>query len=110
MLSDDHLDTLASADNIVGALWALGKFEPARQLGEDTLARYRSVLGDDHQYRRARQLGEDSLTRCRRVLGDDHPLTLISAQGLAATLPGLGRYEQARQLSEAPSPAAVLTC
>ena len=93
MLSDDHLDTLASADNIVGVLWALGKFEPARQLGEDTLARYCRVLGDDHpltlrsaailngplrelgQYRRARQLGEDTLTRCRPPPSPPHSQT-----------------------------------
>jgi hypothetical protein len=49
------------------------------------------------QYERARQLGEDTLTRYRRVLGDDHPDTLRSAHNLAtvaADLANLGRLQQ----------------
>ena len=67
------------------------------QLDEDTLARRRRVLGDDHpdtltsayilaaklseqgDYQAARELTEDTLARRRRVLGDDHPDTGASA-------------------------------
>jgi tetratricopeptide (TPR) repeat protein len=118
-LGDDHPDTLTSTSHLALDLWALGHYERARQLGEDTLERCRRVLGDDHphtllsacilaitlrelgHYERARQLGEDTLERCRRVLGDDHhPHTLRTATHLALTLWELGHYEQGRQLGE----------
>ena len=74
------------------------------QLDEDTLARRRRDLGDDHpdtltsasnlaislraarEYQAARELNEDTLARRRRVLGDDHPDTLTSASNLAMSL------------------------
>ena len=87
----------------------MGEHERARQLDEDTLARQRRVLGDDHpdtlssannlavdlrelgEHEQARQLDEDTLARRRRVLGDDHPDTLASANNLAVDLRGAGR-------------------
>jgi Tetratricopeptide repeat len=50
------------------------------------------------RYEPARQLGEDTLTRCRRVLGEDHPDTLLSARSLAAVLANLGEHDQAHSL------------
>ena len=68
--------------------------EAARDLHQDTLDRYRRVLGEDHpdtlraavqlafdlsalgEYQAARELDEDTLARYRRVLGEDHPDTL----------------------------------
>jgi hypothetical protein len=44
----------------------------------------------------ARQLGEDSLARLRRVLGDDHPHPLRSAHDLAAVRASLGEHDQSR--------------
>jgi hypothetical protein len=38
----------------------------------------------------ARKLDEDTLARRRRILGNDHPDTLISASNLAADLYALG--------------------
>jgi hypothetical protein len=67
------------------------------QLDQDTLARRRRDLGEDHpdtlaaasnlavslraagEYQAARELGEDTLARRRRVLGEDHPDTGASA-------------------------------
>ena len=78
------------------------------QLDEDTLARRRRDLGEDHsdtlaaasdlavslraagEYQAARELGEDTLARRRRVLGEDHPDTLASADGLAISLRAVG--------------------
>ncbi|MGH3767521.1 MAG: tetratricopeptide repeat protein, partial [Pseudonocardiaceae bacterium] len=78
---------------------------------EDTLTRYRRVLGDDHlvtlllahnlaaglravgEHQRARELDEDTLTRYRRVLGDDHSATLTSATNLAGDLRALGEHQ-----------------
>jgi tetratricopeptide (TPR) repeat protein len=117
-LGEDHPETLDSASNLAGGLWALGHYEQARELGKDTLTRYRRVLGEDHpytlntannlvlalsslgRYEQARELGEDTLTRFRRVLGEDHPDTLSLANNLALGLHALGRYEQARELVE----------
>src|SRR5947199_1484290 len=75
---------------------------------DDTLIRYRRVLGDDHlvtlrlahslaarlraqgQHERACELNQDTLSRYRRVLGEDHPATLASAENLAGDLSALG--------------------
>ena len=82
------------------------------QLDEDTLARRRRDLGDDHpdtltsasnlaislravrEHQAARELGEDTLARRRRVLGDGHPDTLGSA-GLVIVLRGLAAFGDA---------------
>jgi tetratricopeptide (TPR) repeat protein len=116
-LGNDHPDTLESANTLATCLWALGRYEQARQLAEDTLTR-RRILGNDHphtlksantlavilwelgQYEPARQLTEDTLTRSRRVLGADHPDTLRPATNLITCLRELGQHEQARELAE----------
>jgi hypothetical protein len=59
VLGENHPGTLASANNLAADLRALGEYQAARELDEDTLA------------------------RSRRVLGEAHPGTLVSA----ATLP-----------------------
>ncbi len=60
------------------------------------------------EYAAARQLNEDTLTRYRRVLGDDHPATLSSANNLALTLRDLGEHAAARQLNgDTPDPATA---
>ena len=48
----------------------------------------------------ARALAEDTLARCRRVLGEDHPETLNAATNLAADLRTLGEARAARELDE----------
>ena len=48
MLGDDHADTLESAGSLCLNLWEVGQYERSCQLGEDTLARMRRVLGEDH--------------------------------------------------------------
>jgi hypothetical protein len=47
-----------------------------------------------------RELHEDTLARRRRVLGDDHPSTLRTAHNLAADLRALDKHEQAHQLEQ----------
>ena len=84
----------AIAHYLAWALRDMGRYAEARDLDEDTLARRRRVLGEDHpdtltsannlaidlrnlgEYQAARELDEDTLARHRRVLGDDHPDTL----------------------------------
>jgi tetratricopeptide (TPR) repeat protein len=117
-LGEDHPDTLHSANNLASGWRALGKYQQARILHEDTLTRRRRVLGEDHRatlgsayslardlralgdYRQARTLNEDTLARYPRVLGEDHPATLTSANNLALDLHALGDYQQARTLNE----------
>ena len=103
---------------VAETLHNLRDYRLARTLNEDTLARFRRVLGEDHpdtlitannlarnlQYlgddRQARTLDEDTLDRLRRVLGEDDPDTLISAHNRAADLYMLGDYHQSRTLHE----------
>jgi hypothetical protein len=114
---EDHPDTLTAANNLANRLGAVGRYEQARALDEDTLTRRRRILGDDHpdtlrsannlanrlgalgQHEQARALHEDTLTR-RRILGDDHPDTLASANNLAIQLWEVGEHEKARALHE----------
>ena len=88
-------------------------------MAEDTLARRRRVLGEDHpdtlasadnlaisllafpeQHQAARELGEDTLARRRRVLGEDHPDTWTSASNLVMILGRVGEHQAARELAE----------
>jgi hypothetical protein len=87
------------------------------QLDEDTLARRRRVLGEDHpdtlasafhlaadlaelgEYQAAKELNEDILDRRRRVLGDRHPDTMGSA-AFALILSGLAADPKTRALME----------
>jgi hypothetical protein len=64
--AEDHSHTLTAVGNLADDLRALGEHQAARELNEDTLARY------------------------RRVLGEDHPDTLASAGNLAHDLHALG--------------------
>jgi hypothetical protein len=93
------------------ALRALGRYAEARDLAQETLARRRQMLGDDHpytlesannlgntlpylsEYQAARDLHQDTLNRRRQVLGEDHPSTLNSANSLAADLRALGETD-----------------
>ena len=52
-------------------------------------------MGD---YQAARELDEDTLARSRRVLGEDHPDTLAWASNLAADLRALGDHQAAAEL------------
>jgi hypothetical protein len=115
-LYEHHLDqfgpddarTLSAASIVATALGDMGRYDRARELDEDTLARYRRVLGEDHpdtlasasnlairlratgEHQEAWELHEDTLARRRRVLGENHPDTLLSASNLAADLSALG--------------------
>ncbi len=46
------------------------------------------------------QLDEETLARRRRVLGEDHPDTLAAANGLAISLRAAGEYQAAKELGE----------
>jgi Tetratricopeptide repeat len=66
------------------------------QLDEDTLARRRRVLGEDHPDTLA---AASNLAISLRAVGG-HPDTLTSAFHLAADLAELGEYQAAKELNE----------
>ncbi|MBV9059815.1 MAG: tetratricopeptide repeat protein [Pseudonocardiales bacterium] len=49
------------------------------------------ALGD---YQQARDLNEDTLTRCRHVLGENHPSTMLTTANLVSTLRAQGQHHQ----------------
>ena len=69
------------------------------QLDEDTLASADNLAFSLQGVRgqAARELGEDTLARRRRVLGEDHPDTLATANGLAISLRVVGERQAARE-------------
>ncbi len=91
----------------------LGRYEEARQLGDQALVTRRRVLGDDHpdtlvsiaemgvildrqgKPDEAEPYYREALERRRRVLGAEHRQTLTSMNNLALALQSLGRLEEA---------------
>jgi hypothetical protein len=67
-LDDGH--TLRVANCLAEALRAMGRYTQARKLGEETLARRRRVLGEDHP---DTQRSERNLAADLRALGDAEP-------------------------------------
>ncbi|NUO44484.1 MAG: tetratricopeptide repeat protein [Streptomyces sp.] len=110
--------TLWAVNYLARAYHDIGNYAEARRLDEETLARRRQLLGDDHpetlktaanlairmaalgETEQARALSEDTLARQRPVLGEDHPDTLNTANGLAIRLAELGETERSCVLSE----------
>jgi len=117
-LGPDHKHTLFVANVLGEAHRALGQYQQARQIDEDTLARRRRLFADDDlntlvcannlaidlralgDYSAARALDEGTLSRCRQTLGDSHIVTLRAASNLAIDLRRLGDHEAARALDE----------
>jgi tetratricopeptide (TPR) repeat protein len=117
-LGEDHPDTVTWLAYLGEAKAAVGDYDEARRLAEETLERRRHILGDDHpgtlvsmhnlahtlnalgEHSQARRLAEETLERRRRTLGDDHPSTLASVSSLARTHNALGEHFQARRLAE----------
>ena len=86
VLGEDHPDTLASADGLAVSLRAVGG-HPGTLTSVSSLA---ASVGHPGEYQAARELGEDTLARRRRVLGEDHPDTLASASNLVMILGRVG--------------------
>ena len=124
-LGPDDAGTLDAASAMAFALDEMGRYDQARELDEDTLARRRRVLGEDHpdtltsagnlavdlralgEHQAARELDEDTLARRRRVLGEDHPDTLTSASNLATTCARWASTRRRGSWTKIPWPAAA---
>jgi tetratricopeptide (TPR) repeat protein len=117
-LGQSHVDTLRIASHLGAIHRALGHYERARALDEQTRRRRLDLLGPDHpdswtsthdlaadlralgHYHAARELDAEALRRRRDGLGWDHPQTIFSAVSLAADLRRLGRFDEALALDE----------
>ncbi|MGW0557784.1 FxSxx-COOH system tetratricopeptide repeat protein [Streptomyces sp. NPDC002926] len=122
-LGENDLQTLNIRFELANALRAQGKYQEAREMDEDTLARQTRVLhethpNDDHPSilittgslaADLRALGrfDEALERdqriyrgLRRIFGEDHPRTLIAANNLAIDYRLTGDSERARRLDE----------
>ena len=82
-LGPDDPGTLSTATTLASVLLALGRYGEARELGEDTLARY------------------------RRVLGDDHPNTMAAANNLASVLGPWASIRRPASCTRTPWPAVA---
>jgi len=109
--------TLQGYFHLGNALRALGEYDRAREINENTLYSMRRGIGSDDkrtlrvanshaadlrmlgEFRRALQLDLDTVRRSRRTLGEDNPATLRSAHNLAVDYRLLGRVRQAAKLS-----------
>ena len=85
-LGEDHPDTLAAADGLAISLRAVGG-TPGPPAAASNLA---TIVRHGGEFQAARELGEDTLARRRRVLGEDHPDTLAAARAMGADQNGAG--------------------
>jgi tetratricopeptide (TPR) repeat protein len=114
----DHPDTLTTMHDLASSYQALGRYDEALKLREETLALRRAKLGPNHpdtfssmhglatsydalgRQDEALKLREETLALRRAKLGPDHPDTFSSMHDLAASYHFLGRYAEALKLHE----------
>jgi hypothetical protein len=116
LVGPNHAYTIMSSSGVGADLRALGRYQDARELAEDTWTRSEENFPEDHLWTLlaannyavslrlvgdltgARELDEDTLRRCRARLRSGHPDTLRTAANFAYDLRELGEYKQARDL------------
>ncbi|WP_432991309.1 FxSxx-COOH system tetratricopeptide repeat protein [Dactylosporangium sp. CA-233914] len=116
---EDDPYIVMTAGGVAADLRALGRFEEARALSEETYARAQRTFGDDHDrtlsaannlavslrlvgdFNGAAAYDEDTLARRRRIFGDRHLNTLLAANNYAHDLRAVGRFGESRELMEA---------
>ncbi|MEU7867645.1 FxSxx-COOH system tetratricopeptide repeat protein [Dactylosporangium sp. NPDC049140] len=106
------------AGGLAADLRALGRYDEAKVLAEDTYKRAKRTFGDEHDktllaennlavslrlvgdFAGAADLDEDQLTRRRNnsSFGKEHPHTLLAANNFAHDLRALGRFAMSRQV------------
>lgn len=117
-LGEDDLQTLNLRFELANALRAQGRYQDARRMDEDTLARQTRLLRRDHPSllittgslaADLRALGrfDEALERdqkihhvMRETFGDNHPRTLVAAHNLAIDYRLTGDSEAARRLDD----------
>jgi tetratricopeptide (TPR) repeat protein len=119
LLGAEHPDTLRTAHDLAGTLYAQGDYAGARARYEAVLAVRTRLLGAEHpdtlrtahdlagtlyaqgDYAGARARYEAVLAVRTRLLGAEHPDTLHAAHALAGTLHAQSDYAEARARYEA---------
>jgi len=115
-LGNNHLDTIASINNLGLLLRSTSNFTVAETNLRDALDQRRAALGDDHpdtlvsinnlagllesqgRYNDAEIYFREAVDGFRHVLGDAHPDTLTAIDNLGSLLKTAGQYSEAEQL------------
>ena len=115
-LGPEHLDTLASVNNLGSVLERQGKYEEAETMHRRALEGYEKVLGLGHphtltsinnlglvlerqgKYEEAEAMHRRALEGREKVLGPEHPDTLTSVSRLGSLLGRQGQYEEAEAM------------
>ena len=116
ILGPENPDTLASMDDLAGALKESGQYVEAAKMFREEIYIERRVLGpenqqtlnamnnlaDDLRYdghdEEGEKLGRETLDISRRVLGPKHPLTLDTMNNLALCLESEGHFPESETL------------
>ncbi|MFG2043287.1 FxSxx-COOH system tetratricopeptide repeat protein [Dactylosporangium sp. NPDC048998] len=115
---EDDPYIVMTAGGLAADLRALGRYEEARALAEETYARAQRTFGDEHDrtllaannvavslrlvgdFKGAAAYDEDTLARRRRIFGERNLNTLLAANNYAHDLRAIGRFEDSRELLE----------
>lgn len=116
LLGEDHPETLRVAMFLGYVLWVNGKFERARMMHNDALARYeRTVSADDEDlldakimvamelrtaghFYQALELNRSVFEDCQRIFDEDEPLTLGASHALGVSLRVAGKFQEALEI------------
>jgi tetratricopeptide (TPR) repeat protein len=116
ILGAEHLDTLASVNNLGWVLRSQGKYEEAEAMLRRALQGKEKVLGSEHpgtlasvtnlgsvlrsqgKYKEAEAMHQRALESKEKVLGPEHPSTLASVTNLGSVLWSQGKYEEAEAM------------
>jgi len=119
ILGPENPDTLASMDDLAGALEQCGQYAEAAKMFRQEIDISRRVLGtespqtlnamnnlaDDLRYdghdAEGERLGRETLDISRRVLGPEHQITLSTMNNLALCLESEGRFPESETLFRA---------
>jgi tetratricopeptide (TPR) repeat protein len=113
-LSDEHLSTLYSMNNLALVLNKQGKYDEAKIMHEQVLTLETKVFGIEHpstldsmnnlalvlnnqgKYNEAEIIHRQALDGYKKILGAEHPSTLNSMNNLALVFNSQGKYDEAK--------------
>jgi tetratricopeptide (TPR) repeat protein len=116
VLGDEHLETLASMNNLASTYMSQGQWNYAQELQVQAMQTMKRVLGNEHpdtltsmnnlalthmnqgQWKDAEELLVQAVQAMKRVLGNEHPVTLNSMDNLARAYSDQGKREEAEKL------------
>jgi len=100
-LGRDNLYTLDAQEDLAATLQAVGMYQQAKPIIEDTLSRKKIILGeDDIETLQSMRLLERTLALQQKTLGSDHPGTNTCSGQLGVLYSAAGLYDKAMPLVE----------